>query len=273
MRDKTTGSVWRRLEDLLFGPGFDSPHLHKKALRQVGFFFAGKTMSLTVLLVDDEKDILELLKYNLQKEGLQTLTASNGKEALILAAKKPNLVVLDIMMPEMDGWEVCKALRQNPATAQIPIIFLTAKDDEIDEVVGLELGADDYITKPVKVRTFLARVKRVLRSASGEEGARDPSGSIKIGDLEVLPENYIVRIHGKELSLPRKEFEVLLFLIRHPDRVIKRETLLNEIWGRDVYVIDRTIDVHIRKIREKLGDQAFRIETVKGVGYRFKKEL
>ncbi|HEX9614382.1 MAG TPA: response regulator transcription factor [Bacteroidota bacterium] len=230
-------------------------------------------MNSTVLLVDDEKDILELLKYNLQKEGFRTLTASNGKEALALASRKPDLVVLDVMMPQMDGWEVCKSLRQNPVTARIPIIFLTAKDDEIDEVVGLELGADDYITKPVRIRTFLARVKRVLRSTSAKETQTDPSATIRIGDLEVLPENYIVRLKDKDVPFPRKEFEVLLFLVRHPDRVIKRETLLNEIWGRDVYVVDRTIDVHIRKIREKLGGMAHLVETVKGVGYRFKKEL
>jgi two-component system alkaline phosphatase synthesis response regulator PhoP len=149
------------------------------------------------------------------------------------------------------------------------VIFLTAKDGEVDEVVGLELGADDYITKPVKVRTFIARVKKALRRPR----EATPSGNIKVGDLEVMPENYRVRIHGKDVAFPRKEFEVLLFLVRHPDRVIKRETLLNEIWGRDVFVVDRTVDVHIRKIREKLGRSAELIETVKGVGYRFKKDL
>lgn len=227
-------------------------------------------MTPTVLLVDDEKDILELLKYNLRKEGMHVITATDGKQALSLMASKPDLVVLDVMMPEMDGWEVCKAIRKNPDSAGIPIIFLTAKDDEIDEVVGLELGADDYITKPVKVRTFIARVKKILLR-KGEKA--DDSDIIRVADLEIMPENYLVRVHGKEISLPRKEFEVLLFLARHPDRVIKREILLNEIWGQDVYVVDRTIDVHIRKIREKLGRAAHLIETVKGVGYRFKKEL
>ncbi len=233
--------------------------------------FSYNAMNSTVLLVDDEKDILELLKYNLRKEGMYAITATNGKEALSLMASKPDLVVLDVMMPEMDGWDVCKAIRKNPDTAGIPIIFLTAKDDEIDEVVGLELGADDYITKPVKVRTFIARVKKVLQRRSTQKLVE--SDTIRIGELEIMPENYLVRVNGKDLSLPRKEFEVLLFLIRHPDRVIKRETLLNEIWGQDVYVVDRTIDVHIRKIREKLGKAAHLIETVKGVGYRFKKEL
>ncbi|MEX2116330.1 MAG: response regulator transcription factor [Bacteroidota bacterium] len=227
-------------------------------------------MTPTILLVDDEKDILELLKYNLRKEGMLAITATNGKEALSLMSSKPDLVVLDVMMPEMDGWDVCKAIRKNPDTADIPIIFLTAKDDEIDEVVGLELGADDYITKPVKVRTFVARVKKVLQRRTPQA---DETGSIKVAELEIMTENYLVRVGGKDLPLPRKEFEILLFLARHPDRVIKRETLLNEIWGQDVYVVDRTIDVHIRKIREKLGKAAHLIETVKGVGYRFKKEL
>ena len=229
-------------------------------------------MPATILIVDDEKDILELLKYNLEKEGYKVLTANNGKEALGAAHQHPQLIVLDVMMPEMDGWEVCKTLRNKPETADIPVIFLTAKDSDIDEVVGLELGADDYITKPVKVRTFLARVKRTLRG-SQSIGKTFSSGVIRIGELEIFPENYIVKFQGKEISVPKKEFEVLLFLVRHPDRVIKRETLLNEIWGRDVYVVDRTVDVHIRKIREKLGDFASFIETVKGVGYRFKKDV
>lgn len=228
-------------------------------------------MPATILIVDDEKDILELLKYNLEKEGYKVLTAHNGKEALAVANQIPNLIVLDVMMPEIDGWEVCKTLRSKPETADIPIIFLTARDSDIDEVVGLELGAEDYITKPVKVRTFLARIKRTLKSS--KSGKTSTTGVIKVGELEIYPENYIVKFKGKEISLPKKEFEVLLFLVRHPDRVIKRETLLNEIWGRDVYVVDRTVDVHIRKIREKLGDFATYIETVKGVGYRFKKDV
>ena len=229
-------------------------------------------MPATILIVDDEKDILELLKYNLEKEGYKVLTASNGTEALSAAHQHPQLIVLDVMMPEMDGWEVCKTLRNKLETADIPVIFLTAKDSDIDEVVGLELGADDYITKPVKVRTFLARVKRTLRG-SQSISKNSSSGVIRIGELEIFPENYIVKFQGMEISVPKKEFEVLLFLVRHPDRVIKRETLLNEIWGRDVYVVDRTVDVHIRKIREKLGDFASYIETVKGVGYRFKKDM
>lgn len=228
-------------------------------------------MATTILVVDDENDILELLKYNLEKENYRVLTAQNGKEALKHVKQHPNLVVLDIMMPELDGWEVCKVIRKDPETANTPIIFLTARDSEVDEVVGLELGADDYITKPVKVRTFLARVKRALKVRAGGEGEEAP-GLLKIGDLEIQMNNYVVRIGSREIHLPKKEFEVLLFLARHPDRVVSRETLLNEVWGHDVYVIDRTVDVHVRKIREKLRGHAHHIETVKGVGYRFRKE-
>ena len=225
----------------------------------------------TILVVDDERDIQDLLKYNLTKEGFRVRTASNGREALELASKGVDLVVLDVMMPEMDGWEVCRALRQNPATATLPVVFLTARDSDVDEVVGLELGADDYIVKPVRVRTFIARIKKALRKKSSVFAPQEGS-VISVGDLEIYPDNYVVKVKGKELPFPKKEFEVLLFLARHPDRVISREVLLNEIWGRDVYVVDRTIDVHIRKIREKLGDASILIETVKGVGYRFTRD-
>ena len=228
-------------------------------------------MPSTILVVDDEKDILELLQYNLKKEGYHVLTAENGKSALKQVAQKPDLVVLDVMMPEMDGWEVCRSIRKNPATAMIPVIFLTARDSEIDEVVGLELGADDYIKKPVKLRTFVARVKRALRtSVPAEKG--EEADVLRIGGMEVHMTNYVVKIRSQEVHFPKKEFEVLVFLVRHPDRVVTRETLLNQVWGHDVYVVDRTVDVHIRKIREKLGTYAHLIETVKGVGYRFKKE-
>jgi two-component system alkaline phosphatase synthesis response regulator PhoP len=229
-------------------------------------------MTPTILVVDDESDILELLRYNLEKEGYRVLIAHNGKEGLRLAARRPNLVILDVMMPEMDGWEMCKSLRANAALAHIPVIFLTARDSEVDEVLGLELGADDYISKPVRVRTLMARVKRVLRSR-GKEGSTKTPEVLHVGELEIHTANYFVKIRNREIPLPRKEFEVLLFLVRHPDRIISRETILNEVWGPDVYVVDRTIDVHIRKIREKLGAFSSHIDTVKGVGYRFKKDL
>ena len=229
-------------------------------------------MQATVLVVDDEQDIVELLRYNLDKEGYRVLTATNGLDALRLLDRHPDLVLLDVMMPEMDGWEVCKAIRRDPKSSTLPVIFLTARDSEVDEVLGLELGADDYIAKPVRVRTLVARVKKALRAREPMPGGAD-AGVIRIGDLEIHSENYTVKIRNKEIHLPRKEFEVLLHLARHPDRVISREMLLNQIWGHDVYVVDRTVDVHIRKIREKLGDLAAHIETVKGVGYRFKRDL
>jgi len=228
-------------------------------------------MAASILVVDDEKDILELLQYNLEKEGYRVVTASNGKSALKLAQQKPELIVLDVMMPEIDGWEVCRSIRKSPVTSKIPVIFLTAKDSEVDEVVGLELGADDYIRKPVKMRTFLARVKRALRASESQEKVSD-SDILKVGEVEIQLRNYLVSVQGEELHFPKKEFEVLVFLARHPDRVVSRETILNEVWGHDVYVVDRTVYVHVRKIMEKLGPYAHHIETVKGVGYRFKKE-
>ncbi|MGH2568979.1 MAG: response regulator [Bacteroidota bacterium] len=227
-------------------------------------------MPATILIVDDEKDIVELLRYNLQKEGYKVLEAANGKEALVRAEQLPDLIVLDVMLPGMDGWEVCRAIRQDPLKEKIPIVFLTARDSEIDEVLGLELGATDYITKPIRVRTLLARVKKALRFKNGVEETREEV--LKVGSLEIHAKNYLIKIGKKEVYLPKKEFEVLLFLARHPDRVISRETLLNEIWGKDVFVVDRTVDVHIRKIREKLDSYATLIDTVKGVGYRFRKE-
>ena len=228
-------------------------------------------MAATILIVDDEKDILDLLSYNLQKEGYAVLTARNGKTALQAAAQMPDLCILDVMMPEMDGWEVCKALRRDPATAAIPVIFLTARDSEIDEVLGLELGASDYLTKPIRMRTFLARVKKSLVHPATDRHTQTQD-VLDAGPFKVYASNYLVELGGKEVPFPKKEFEVLLFLMRHPNRVITRETLLNEVWGRNVYVVDRTVDVHIRKIREKLGKHATVIETVKGVGYRFASE-
>lgn len=230
-------------------------------------------MAATILVVDDEKDILDLLTYNLEKEGYIVVTARNGTAALTAATERhPDLCVLDVMMPGMDGWEVCKSLRRDPATASIPVIFLTARDSEFDEVLGLELGADDYLTKPVRMRTLVARVKKALsRRSSGVEETKP--AVLDLGVFRIHAANYTVEIGGKDVAFPKKEFEVLLFLVRHPDRVITRETLLNEIWGRNVFVVDRTVDVHIRKIREKLGKHADLIETVKGVGYRFVRDI
>jgi two-component system alkaline phosphatase synthesis response regulator PhoP len=225
-------------------------------------------MQETILIVDDERDIIDLLKYNLQKEDFRVLIAHNGKDALAQLANKPNLVVLDVMMPDMDGWEVCRAIRKDPKHQNLPVIFLTARDSEIDEVVGLELGASDYLAKPVRIRTLIARIKKALRSTK-EAAEQLPKDTLRWGDLVIHTQNYLVTVGKEEIFFPKKEFEVLLYLARHPNRVITRETLLNHVWGEDVVVVDRTVDVHIRKIREKLGSYARYIETVKGVGYRF----
>lgn len=229
-------------------------------------------MPKKILVVDDEKDIGEMLKYNLEKEGYTVLTALNGVRGLEEAQKKkPDLILLDIMMPEMDGWDVCKQLMRDEKTATIPVIFLTAKGSEVDEIVGLELGADDYIVKPISLRKLIARVKTSLRRKETLEtpGELVPE-VIKIDDLEINIPNYSVRLGNEEIVLPKKEFETLVFLASHRGRVISREVLLNSVWGDNVVVVDRTVDVHIRKIREKLGDYGRYIETVKGVGYRFK---
>jgi len=228
-------------------------------------------MAKRLLLVDDEQDILDLLKYNLEAEGYETMTATNGLQALELAQNLPDLIILDVMLPGKDGWEVIRQLRQTESTKHVPVIFLTAKGGEIDEVVGLELGADDYIVKPISIRKLLARVKTVLRKTTG--GAVEPDAILRFGDVEINPLNYSVKVAGKMVAFTKKEFEVLVYLSKRPGRVITRETLLNEIWGDDVVVIDRTIDVHIRKIREKLGDANMHlVETIKGVGYRLKAE-
>ncbi len=224
----------------------------------------------TILVIDDEPDIRELLKYNLEREGYRVVTANDGEKGIEGAMLPVDLIILDIMMPKMDGWEVCRQLRGRPQTRNIPVIFLTARDSEIDEVVGLELGAEDFITKPVKIRTLLTRIRKVLHRRTVEIHPPDNEGAIQLGDITIYPRNYAIVVKGKELSLPKKEFELLLFLARHPNQVVTRESLLNNIWGRDVVVVDRTVDVHVRKIREKLGPHAALLETVKGVGYRLR---
>ncbi len=228
-------------------------------------------MAKRILIVDDEQDILDLLKYNLEAEGYETVTAADGLQALERAKNTPDLIVLDVMLPGKDGWEVMRQLRQNPGTQKIPVIFLTAKSSEIDEVVGLELGADDYISKPISMRKLLARVKMVLRKARSRESIEEEV--LQFGEVEINTAKYSVVVAAVPVSFTKKEFELLVFLARRPGRVITRDTLLNEIWGANVVVIDRTIDVHIRKIREKLGDDNMHfIETIKGVGYRLKAE-
>lgn len=228
-------------------------------------------MGKRILIVDDEQDILDLLRFNLESEGYETVTVGDGLQALELAKQRPDLIILDVMLPGKDGWEVMRELRQSPITQKIPVIFLTAKAGEIDEVVGLELGADDYVVKPISMRKLLARVKAVFRKA--QPAAFESDKPMRFGEVEINTLNYAVAVAGKNVPFTKKEFELLVYLAKRPGRVVTRDTLLNEIWGDNVVVIDRTIDVHIRKIREKLGEDNMQlIETIKGVGYRLRAE-
>lgn len=222
-----------------------------------------------ILLVDDEPDILEFLKYNLEQDGYEVSISTNGKDALKKISNNVDLIVLDIMMPEMDGFELYKQIKNNNDYQHIPIIFLTAKSGETDEIKGLDLGASDYIQKPISPKKLIARIKSNLRKSTSKE-KKEKAKELRIGPLIIDVEKFIVKVDSKEKFFPRKEFQLLHFLADNPGKVINRETLLKEIWGNDVYVIDRTIDVHIRKIREKLGKHSELIETIKGVGYRFK---
>ncbi len=224
----------------------------------------------TILVVDDEKDIVDLLKYNLKKEGYNVLTAANGKLALEQSRHQPDLIILDVMMPEVNGLEVLKRLKGDQKTSFIPVIFLTAKGTELDEVIGLELGADDYIVKPISIPKLIARIKNVFRRHPAGDAKTEVHKPIRIGVIEIHPTHHTVRVAGHEIFFPKKEFEVLLYLAEHAEQVVTRETLLRNIWGSDVMVVDRTIDVHIRKIREKLGKYESYIETLKGIGYRMR---
>ncbi|MGD8427052.1 MAG: response regulator transcription factor [Balneolaceae bacterium] len=220
----------------------------------------------TILVVDDEEDLLDLIEYNLKKEGFDVLKAEDGKEGIEMAREhNPNLVLLDIMMPKMDGLEVVERMRDDKQLKHIPIIFLTARGDEKTEVEGLDKGGDDYITKPISTTKLISRIKAVLRRFEETEEMTD---KIEVHDIVIDKDRYIVTRGDEEFQLPRKEFELLYFLASRKGKVMDRQTLLNHVWGDNVYVVDRTVDVHVRKIREKLGDEY--IETVKGVGYRFK---
>ncbi|RPI66369.1 MAG: DNA-binding response regulator [Ignavibacteriales bacterium] len=222
-----------------------------------------------MLLVDDEKDIVELLQYNLEQEGFEVFTANDGVDALTKLLEYPDLVILDVMMPVMDGFEVCRRIRNIKDFRNTPVIFLTAKSSEADEIRGLELGANDYIQKPISPKKLIARVKSNLRKTEAPSETKTET-IVKLGPLFIDKDKYIVNIDGKEKVFPKKEFEILFFLANNPGRVFSREDLLKEIWGTDAQVFDRTIDVHIRKIREKLDNHQDLIETIKGVGYRFK---
>jgi two-component system alkaline phosphatase synthesis response regulator PhoP len=218
-----------------------------------------------VLVVDDEEPILELLKYNLEKAGYEVKTAGDGSKAIEIAKKfLPDLVLLDIMMPKMDGVETCRHLREIPEMQKSFVVFLTARSEEYSEVAGFDVGADDYITKPIKPRALTSRIAALFRRNSK---ITSPSDRIETGDLKIDRASYTVQVNGKEVSLPKKEFELLFFLAQNPNKVFTREDLLHNIWGSDVYVLARTVDVHIRKVREKIGEDY--ITTVKGVGYKF----
>lgn len=217
-----------------------------------------------VLLVDDEPDILDLIQYNLEKEGYEVETANNGREGVEKAtANIPDLILLDVMMPEMDGIETCHELRSKTELKGTLIAFLTARSEDYSQIAGFEAGADDYITKPIKPKVLVSRVKALLRRNSGKEVAED----IPREGISVDKNRYLAFKDGEEITLPKKEFELLALLISQPGRVFTRDFILSTVWGKDVVVGDRTIDVHIRKLREKFGDGYFK--TVKGVGYKF----
>lgn len=224
---------------------------------------------LKILLVDDEPDILEFLKYNLQKEGYSVSVASNGKAGIEIAKQeKPDLIILDIMMPEMDGIETCRILRELPDFKQTMIVFLTARNEDYSQVAGFGVGADDYITKPVKPQVLLSRINALFRRYRSNNGQASANENIlNAGDLLIDREQYIVSKGEEKIELPRKEFELLALIAAKPGKVFTREEILDRVWGSDVIVGDRTIDVHIRKLREKFGDDM--IKTVKGIGYKF----
>ncbi|MDN6279608.1 MAG: response regulator transcription factor [Psychroflexus sp.] len=224
-----------------------------------------KKSEITVLIVDDDPDILEILSYNLKQEGYKVVRAENGVEAVKKAKKKkPQLIILDVMMPEMDGIEACEKIREIKNLENTVIAFLTARGEDYSHVAGYDAGADDYITKPIKPKVLMSKIKALLRRFKSEE----PQDNVySVGDMVVNRDEYKVVWSDQELSLPRKEFELLALLSSQPEKVFKREDILNTVWGDEVVVGGRTIDVHIRKLREKIGNDRFK--TVKGVGYKF----
>lgn len=218
-----------------------------------------------VLLVDDEQDILDLIGFNLEKEGYEVFTANNGKSGLEIARKElPELILLDVMMPGMDGMETCREIRDDQRLKNVIVAFLTARNEDYSQIAGFDAGADDYIAKPIKPRVLVSRVKALLRRNVGVEATEK---AVPEHGIVIDKDRYLVVKDGKELNLPKKEFELLALLCSAPGRVFTREHILTSVWGNDVIVGDRTIDVHIRKLREKLGDDNFK--TVKGVGYKF----
>ena len=222
----------------------------------------------TILIIDDEKDLIELVRYNLEKDGYDAISATDGQTGLEIAQRhKLDLIVLDLMMPGMDGLEVCRRLRTDPRTGRIPLIMLTAKATEADRIVGLELGADDYITKPFSPRELVARVKAILRRTTTQA---EPEQLIRHGDLLIDLTRHEVSVAGKPVALTATEFRILHFLASKPGRVLSRDDIIDAALGRDANVFDRTIDVHITAIRRKLGKGADQIETIRGFGYKFR---
>ncbi|MBN2487179.1 MAG: response regulator transcription factor [Bacteroidales bacterium] len=222
-----------------------------------------------LLIVDDEPDIIEFLSYNLKKEGFAIFTAMNGKKAIETARQiAPHLILLDVMMPEMDGIETCERLREIPALNKTLIAFLTARGEDYSQIAGFEAGGDDYITKPVKPKVLVSRINALLKRVNWNDNLPEPSPKrIEKGDLVIDRERFVIYKNKQELVLPKKEFELLVLLSSKPGRVFTRDEIFDIVWGNDIIVGDRTIDVHVRKLREKLGDEY--IKTVKGVGYKF----
>ncbi|RNC92567.1 MAG: DNA-binding response regulator [Allomuricauda sp.] len=225
-----------------------------------------KKKDIKILLVDDEPDILEIISYNLSAEGYEVFTAKNGVEGVAKAKKKrPHLIILDVMMPEMDGIEACETIRATPGLESTIITFLTARGEDYSQVAGFDAGADDYITKPIKPKVLTSKVKALLRRLKDDKTEVDEI--VRVGNIVINHEEYKIINNGTELVLPRKEFELLSLLTSKPNKVFKREVILDKVWGNEVVVGGRTIDVHIRKLREKIGEDHFK--TVKGVGYKF----
>ena len=224
-----------------------------------------KKKEIKILLVDDEQDILEIVSYNLTQEGYKIVTASNGKEAIVVAKKElPQLIIMDVMMPEMDGMEACENIRKIPELSNVIITFLTARSEDYSQVAGFDAGADDYIAKPNKPKLLVSKVKALLRRLKNDSAT---SETLNVGGIEINREEYKIVKDDIEIVLPRKEFELFHLLASKPGKVFKREEILDKVWGNDVVVGGRTIDVHIRKLREKIGDEFFK--TIKGVGYKF----
>lgn len=224
-----------------------------------------KKKDIKILLVDDEQDILEIVGYNLSQEGYKIVTASNGKEAIAVAKKeRPQLIIMDVMMPEMDGMEACENIRKIPELQNTIITFLTARSEDYSQVAGFDAGADDYITKPIKPKLLVSKVKALLRRLKDDTVTNE---NITVGEIIINREEYKIIMEDREVVLPRKEFELFYLLASKPGKVFKREEILDKVWGNEVIVGGRTIDVHIRKLREKIGEDLFK--TIKGVGYKF----